>query len=456
MNDDFSLNFDDIEMVISEEQNFEDFVPDFDAAPEIVEPDYDYYDGAADVCENLGDTLNLNKAKKEKSGKKPITETPDEKPSDSDLLFDSIKSTAYDKKEFSEPEVDNSKETIDIIKKEKESLLGSNEAEFNPEPKKEQKKNVIEGEIPEGTKVYTTTPAVEEEKDDTIVGDFESIIEDVPESEINFDDIKKDEEPPREEPVDIPPEDARYANYVNYETPAPDYEAEERYFAQQYQDEPQEPKKEETSVNKEKEPFTLPLFVKKFAVVVAAMVLLVLIPLLFSKGGKKDAPKLQKASETTTEVSVTEAVVTEQITEQTTTESQFIEGNMVPAAPSSSDIDTPFADARDFAYNFTDGGTSSSRFETLDDLTFYIDGELNSALSAEKQAFNAYQSGTASADDVRAIVSEKAQSADKINHLLVSNKNEYKKAGKESDYNTMKENLDALIVYGDTLLYQLR
>ena len=42
MNDDFSLNFDDIEMVISEEQNFEDFVPDFDAAPEIVEPDYDY------------------------------------------------------------------------------------------------------------------------------------------------------------------------------------------------------------------------------------------------------------------------------------------------------------------------------------------------------------------------------------------------------------------------------
>ena len=97
--------------------------------------------------------------------------------------------------------------------------------------------------------------------------------------------------------------------------------------------------------------------------------------------------------------------------------------------------------------------TESSRFETLDDLSLYLDGEITSALSSQKQALNKYKYGSISYDEFVSILKENSSTLDTLQHLLLVNKQNYEDEGKMDDFQRLSDNLDAVMVYGDTLRY---
>ena len=93
----------------------------------------------------------------------------------------------------------------------------------------------------------------------------------------------------------------------------------------------------------------------------------------------------------------------------------------------------------------------SSRFETLDDLSFYLESNINATLSKEQALYNTYCSGNCSKSYYTYNLNEYIDFTDEMSHLLTANKALYKEEGKEDTYNYLSDALDVLMVYGDTI-----
>ncbi len=187
---------------------------------------------------------------------------------------------------------------------------------------------------------------------------------------------------------------------------------------------------------KEKEHFDIRAtafrFRKVFAFVVMVLVLIG-IPLLFSyavRGDNDTDNKRNKASNDKPKSTVS--------TDLNLTES--------------SDYD----DIRQSAYDSMSETNESNRFKTLDELTFYIQSNIDSTLSYEKALANQYESGAISSEYFYSELGVYIEYADSLNHLLTINKTTYENEGKMSDYEELSESMDTLILYGDNLNYGTR
>ena len=99
-------------------------------------------------------------------------------------------------------------------------------------------------------------------------------------------------------------------------------------------------------------------------------------------------------------------------------------------------------------YEMTD---NSTRFKTLDDLTFYLESNINATLSNEQALYNTYISGGCTDSYYSYTLSGYIDFTDEMSHLLTANKELYKEEGLESDYEELSEALDTLMVYGDSI-----
>ena len=99
-------------------------------------------------------------------------------------------------------------------------------------------------------------------------------------------------------------------------------------------------------------------------------------------------------------------------------------------------------------YEMTD---NSTRFKTLDDLTFYLESNINATLSNEQALYNTYISGGCTDSYYSYTLSGYIDFTDEMSHLLTVNKELYKEEGLESDYEELSEALDTLMVYGDSI-----
>lgn len=180
---------------------------------------------------------------------------------------------------------------------------------------------------------------------------------------------------------------------------------------------------------------------------VATFFIVVGLPLLLSKDKPENKPL--KKEDKTTESKLT---TTEEITMQSTAPNYITTENPTTQADTSNQ-NSAFDEASQNAYNSVDGGTGSSRFASLEDLTLYIEGTLMTSLSAEKQAVTAYENNAITYEELCTVIEENTKIADEINHLLIANKNVYINAGQEDKYNELLENNNTLIIYGDTALY---
>lgn len=175
-------------------------------------------------------------------------------------------------------------------------------------------------------------------------------------------------------------------------------------------------------------PFYKSMRFKKACVVAIALFIMIIFPvsltLMFGKKSNNDKKQIKA----------------------TTTENSF------EFTYSESDNSSAFQEAGDYAYQSLEENASSGRFETLDDLTLYLSGQSMSCLSAEKQAERQYKNYEITYDDLKTIVDYNSGIANELYHLLIVNKNVYTDEGQEDVYNELLENINTLIVYGDTLL----
>lgn len=100
------------------------------------------------------------------------------------------------------------------------------------------------------------------------------------------------------------------------------------------------------------------------------------------------------------------------------------------------------------------GMGESTRFSTLDDLTFYLDSQISSIMANEKMLANQYLSGSITQEEYISSLQDYSKQVDSHNHLLVANRNLYKEEGKEDDYNVLTDNINTLTTYGDSLIYE--
>ncbi len=93
----------------------------------------------------------------------------------------------------------------------------------------------------------------------------------------------------------------------------------------------------------------------------------------------------------------------------------------------------------------------SSRFDTLDDLTFYLESNINATLSNEQALYNTYVSGECSKYYYSYTLNGYISFTDEMRHLLTANKSLYKEEGKEKVYDRLSGSVDVLMMYGDSI-----
>lgn len=96
---------------------------------------------------------------------------------------------------------------------------------------------------------------------------------------------------------------------------------------------------------------------------------------------------------------------------------------------------------------------TSTRFANLDELSLYLNSNTGAALSNETQLVNMFDSGLITAEVLQTQMQEYISQANELNHLLLVNNQTYANAGRQEEYNTLKDNIDTLLVYGDTAIY---
>lgn len=96
---------------------------------------------------------------------------------------------------------------------------------------------------------------------------------------------------------------------------------------------------------------------------------------------------------------------------------------------------------------------TSTRFANLDELSLYLNSNTGAALSNETQLVNMFDSGLITAEVLQTQMQEYISQANELNHLLLVNNQTYANAGRQEEYNTLKDNIDTLLIYGDTAIY---
>ena len=181
--------------------------------------------------------------------------------------------------------------------------------------------------------------------------------------------------------------------------------------------------------------FSIPSFVKKFSKLIACaamIIVLIGIPLLFStlshsSSNRKVVKKHSNKVSVTTESHID-------------LDKALIESN-------------GFDEAREAAYSSMSNTNESSRFKNLDELTFYLNSNMASTLALEKALATQYENGKISREYYYSQLSVHREFVDELNHLLTINKKTYQNENMEDEYNTLVNDMDALILYGDTLYY---
>ncbi len=94
---------------------------------------------------------------------------------------------------------------------------------------------------------------------------------------------------------------------------------------------------------------------------------------------------------------------------------------------------------------------NSSRFNNLDELSYYLESNINATLSNEQALYNTYISGNCSDSYYTDTLNGYIEFTDELSHLLTANKSLYKEEGLDDKYNELSEELDTLMIYGDKI-----
>lgn len=166
---------------------------------------------------------------------------------------------------------------------------------------------------------------------------------------------------------------------------------------------------------------------KKIMAFAAMLLLLIGIPVILSSFGNTKGKKKGVVAKSKIEVA-TEADISER------------------------EKSTVYEEVQNDAYKTLEKTNSSSRFKTIEDLTFYIESNTNAILSSEQILVNSYKSGKISKNEFAKKAETCVAFTDDLNHLLVANKKVYKNMGQEDKYLELSDALDSLIAYGDSLV----
>lgn len=182
---------------------------------------------------------------------------------------------------------------------------------------------------------------------------------------------------------------------------------------------------------------------KKIAVFFIALLLIVGIPvILFNAMGKKTKKPEQQPQTTVSSVPDT------QNTQTATTEADFYD----PFADdwlTVPDITEPPTEAPTTATPTTEAATEAqSRFETLEELTVYVESNQGLILSNMQMAVLDYEQGHISHDEYINKMNTLIAAANELNNLLILNADEYAAQGQQDTYNTLVQNMNNVIVYG--------
>jgi len=161
---------------------------------------------------------------------------------------------------------------------------------------------------------------------------------------------------------------------------------------------------------------------------VAMLVILIGIPLLlsFMLRGSSDKDESTSRSE---EVTTSAAIISSSNT-----------GNIID-------------DVTNDAYSSLEKSNTSTRFETLDDLIFYLDSNISSTLADEKVLVTTYKNGDISYEYYLAKGNEYVEFTDYLSHLLTANKKIFEDENRRDEYDELVESLDALMIYGDAIVH---
>lgn len=191
----------------------------------------------------------------------------------------------------------------------------------------------------------------------------------------------------------------------------------------------------------EREQFSKKLFsnAKNIAVFTAMILVLIGIPLLFS------LISFSHKSENLghTKVSVSEANAMENIQFE---KSRIRLGEGLEEGKGFDEVKTK-------AYDSMTKTNVSSRFETVDDLSFYLDSNMSSTLALEKTLVTQFRNNTITETDFLKEMKSTIEVTNNLNHLLTINKQTYMNEGKKSVYDRLSDDMDSLMLYGDTLIY---
>lgn len=116
-----------------------------------------------------------------------------------------------------------------------------------------------------------------------------------------------------------------------------------------------------------------------------------------------------------------------------------------------SDNTEHYGSVGDNSYKNLEMTNHSSRFANLDELSFYLESNINATLSNEQALYNTYTSGNCSKYYYAYTLSGYIDFTDEMSHLLTANKSLYKEQGLEDRYNELSDSLDVLMVYGDSI-----
>lgn len=170
---------------------------------------------------------------------------------------------------------------------------------------------------------------------------------------------------------------------------------------------------------------------KKIAAFVIMVSVITGIPLIATLLPREKLHNQTQTEQTTTEVVDIGNTEQNQVAE-TTTEEQSTESQLLQVAASNMTI-----------------YTASSGFETIDDLTLYINSNQGVILTEEKTLVSKFNNGQISRKDFLEKMGEQTDALDELAHLLNANKSVYENHGQLDKYEALDKNIDTIMSYGD-------
>lgn len=169
-------------------------------------------------------------------------------------------------------------------------------------------------------------------------------------------------------------------------------------------------------------------FLKKMCVSAAAVIIILLIPIIFAVASSKQ------------DININKKVSTTQLSSADPNSKLDTSGfeNLL-----STKQETPKTEKTDSA---------SNRFETVDDLTLYIQSSTAFYLSTEKQLYTKYRNGVIDGQALKDNIYDCTEKLNSIYHLLIINKAVYEENNISDTYDQLISNINTVFVYGDSIL----